>query len=40
VYIDDIQVNVEAAERIGMHGIQYHSPGQLLLSLRALAVQD
>lgn len=38
VYIDDIQVNVEAAERIGMHGIHYHSPGQLLLSLRALAV--
>ena len=39
VYIDDIEVNVKAAERIGMHGIHYHSPGQLLLSLRALGVQ-
>jgi HAD superfamily hydrolase (TIGR01509 family) len=38
VYIDDIQANVEAAERLGMHGIHYRSPSQLLLGLRALGI--
>ena len=38
VYIDDIAAYVEAAQRLGMGGIQFQSPAQLTDSLKALGV--
>jgi glucose-1-phosphatase len=38
VYIDDIAAYVEAAQRLGMGGIQFQSPAQLIESLKALGV--
>jgi HAD superfamily hydrolase (TIGR01509 family) len=38
VYIDDIAAYVEAAQRLGMEGIQFQSPVQLTSSLKALSV--
>jgi glucose-1-phosphatase len=37
-YIDDIAAYVEAAQRLGMTGIQFESPSQLTSSLKALGV--
>jgi glucose-1-phosphatase len=39
VYVDDIAAYVEAAERLGMAGIQFQSPGQLVVALQALGLQ-
>jgi len=39
VYIDDIAAYVEAAQRLGMQGIQFQSPTQLTSDLIALGVQ-
>jgi len=39
VYVDDIAGYVEAAERLGMAGIQFQSPGQLVVALQALGLQ-
>jgi glucose-1-phosphatase len=39
VYIDDIAAYVEAAQRLGMGGIQFQSPAQLTSDLKALGVQ-
>ena len=36
VYIDDIAANVEAAQRLGMAGIQFESPAQLALAFQEL----
>ncbi len=36
VYIDDIAANVEAAQRLGMAGIQFESPTQLALAFQKL----
>ena len=33
VFIDDLQINVDAARARGWHGIQFHSPGQLQADL-------
>jgi putative hydrolase of the HAD superfamily len=38
VYIDDIAAYVEAAQRLGMQGIQFQSPAQLVSSLKTLGV--
>jgi HAD superfamily hydrolase (TIGR01509 family) len=38
VYIDDIAAYVEAAQRLGMAGIQFESSAQLTSSLKALGV--
>ncbi|HET9822158.1 MAG TPA: HAD family phosphatase [Burkholderiaceae bacterium] len=38
VFIDDASANVEGARAIGMHGVQFESPAQLVLDLRALGV--
>src|SRR5580704_2715839 len=38
VYIDDIAAYVEAAQRLGMRGIQFQSSPQLTSSLKALGV--
>jgi glucose-1-phosphatase len=38
VFIDDLAANVEAAKRLGMHGIQFQSPEQLLRELGRLGV--
>jgi FMN phosphatase YigB (HAD superfamily) len=38
VYIDDIPAYVEAAERLGMAGIQFQSPVQLATDLKSLGV--
>jgi HAD superfamily hydrolase (TIGR01509 family) len=38
VYIDDIAAYVEAAQRLGMGGIQFQSPAQLSSDLRSLGV--
>ena len=38
VYIDDIGAYVEAAQRLGMGGIQFQSPAQLADALKALGV--
>jgi putative hydrolase of the HAD superfamily len=40
VYIDDIAAYVEAAQRLGMGGIQFQSPAQLTDSLKALGVDS
>jgi len=39
VYVDDIAAYVEAAERLGMAGVQFQSPGQLVVALQALGLQ-
>jgi glucose-1-phosphatase len=39
VYIDDVAAYAEAAQRIGMTGILFHSPEQLQTDLRALGIQ-
>lgn len=36
VFIDDNKVNVDAAEKLGIHGIHFHSPTQLRAELIAL----
>jgi HAD superfamily hydrolase (TIGR01509 family) len=38
VYIDDVAAYVEAAQRLGMAGIQFHSPAQLTSDLKSLGV--
>jgi glucose-1-phosphatase len=38
VYIDDIAAYVEAAQRLGMGGIQFQSPAQLISDLKSLGV--
>ena len=38
VYIDDIAAYVEAAHRLGMQGIQFQSPAQLVSSLKTVGV--
>src|ERR1700719_111599 len=38
VYIDDIAAYVEAAQRLGMGGIQFQSPAQLTSDLKSLGV--
>jgi glucose-1-phosphatase len=39
VYIDDIAAYAEAAQRLGMVGIQFQSPGQLTLAFRELGLE-
>lgn len=39
VFIDDIELNIQAARSLGMHGICYHSPEQLIGELHTLNVQ-
>lgn len=39
VYIDDVLAYVEAAQRLGMSGIHFQSPSQLVSELRALGVE-
>lgn len=39
VYIDDVAAYAEAAQRLGMTGIVFHSPKQLQTELRALGIQ-
>lgn len=39
VFIDDLAVNVAAAEAEGFHGIQFHSPDQVAADLAALGVR-
>jgi putative hydrolase of the HAD superfamily len=39
VYVDDIAAYVQAAERLGMAGIQFQSPGQLIVALQELGLQ-
>jgi len=39
VYIDDIAAYVEAAQRLGMGGIQFQSPPQLVSDLKSLGVE-
>jgi HAD superfamily hydrolase (TIGR01509 family) len=39
VYVDDIAAYVEAAERLGMAGVQFQSPGQLVTALQQLGLQ-
>jgi HAD superfamily hydrolase (TIGR01509 family) len=38
VYIDDIGAYVEAAQRLGMAGIQFESPQQLASAFRELGL--
>jgi glucose-1-phosphatase len=39
VYIDDIAAYVEAAQRLGMSGVQFQSPGQLTSELKTLGIE-
>jgi len=39
VYVDDIAAYVEAAQRLGMSGIQFQSPEQLALAFRAQGLE-
>ncbi len=39
VYIDDLQENVDAAQRVGMLGIHYTSYGSLVLALQGLGIR-
>jgi glucose-1-phosphatase len=39
VYVDDIAAYVEAAQRLGMAGIQFQSPKQLALALQELGLK-
>lgn len=36
IFIDDNKLNVEAAEKLGIHGVHFHSPAQLRAELVAL----
>jgi HAD superfamily hydrolase (TIGR01509 family) len=38
VYIDDIAAYVEAAQRLGIKGVQFQSPEQLVVALRGLGL--
>jgi glucose-1-phosphatase len=38
VFIDDLKENIEAAQKLGMHGVHYTSHPELLASLRALDI--
>ncbi|MEC8342422.1 MAG: HAD-IA family hydrolase [SAR324 cluster bacterium] len=38
VFIDDRQDNIEAAEKLGINGIRFTSPGQLKEELRNLEI--
>jgi FMN phosphatase YigB (HAD superfamily) len=38
VFIDDRAANVESARQLGIHGIQYQSPEQLVEDLRTVRV--
>ncbi len=38
VFIDDLHQNIEAAQRLGMHGVLYTSHQELLTALRALHI--
>jgi len=38
VYIDDLEENVTAAGRLGMHAIHYQNPRQLLKALENLGI--
>jgi HAD superfamily hydrolase (TIGR01549 family) len=38
VYVDDIRENVEAAERLGLTGVQYHSAAQLEQDFHKLGI--
>lgn len=40
IYIDDIPAYVEAAQRLGLAGIVFHSPDQLLSELQTLGVPN
>ena len=40
VYVDDIEAYVTAAQQLGMAGIQFKSPEQLVASLRELGLQE
>jgi len=40
VFVDDLGENVAAAERLGIHGIRYTGPEQLVASLDALGVSS
>src|SRR5258706_15828500 len=40
VYIDDIAAYVTAAQQLGMAGIQFRSPEQLVASLQELGLQN
>jgi glucose-1-phosphatase len=39
LYIDDIAAYVEAAQRLGLGGIQFQSPAQLITDLKSLGVE-
>jgi FMN phosphatase YigB (HAD superfamily) len=39
VYIDDIPAYAEAAKRLGIHGVQFHSRERLALDLKALGIE-
>jgi len=39
VYIDDIASNVEAAQRLGMAGVQFRSPEQLALEFQKMGLE-
>jgi HAD superfamily hydrolase (TIGR01509 family) len=39
IYIDDIRENVEAAERLGLTGVQYHSAEQLERDFQELGIR-
>jgi HAD superfamily hydrolase (TIGR01509 family) len=39
VFIDDTEKNVRAAEKLGIHGIVFHSLDQMLADLHALGVK-
>jgi glucose-1-phosphatase len=39
VYVDDIRENVEAAERLGLTGVQYHSAAQLEQDFQELGIR-
>jgi glucose-1-phosphatase len=39
IYIDDIEANVEAARKLGLHGIRFDSPDQMVRELRSLGVE-
>ncbi len=36
VFVDDVQVNIEAAERVGMHGVLHQGAGRTIPRLEAL----
>jgi putative hydrolase of the HAD superfamily len=39
VFVDDRALNLECAERVGMHTIQFQTAAQLALDLRALGIE-